>query len=417
MNTLQEIMASLRHNKLRTILTGLSVSWGIFILIVLLGAGNGLSNGIRHNFNDRATNSVQMWSGKSSIAYQGLKTDRPLDFSEKQIGDIKEHMKQPDKKTGIMEKQWVVTYKNEYGTYSIRGVNPSYKDIFNLKFEANAGRFINEMDMRNYNKVAVIDQKVVDVLFKGESALGKYIKIGPVMFRVVGINSKKEQYGSPNCYIPFTTAQLVYNPNRKFGSIAMTVEGLKTKVENDTFNSKLKTVMAKSLRFDPKDEQALYLYNAQRQYIQTMQIFNGISLFVAIVGIFTLIAGIVGVSNIMLVSVKERTREIGIRKAIGASPFSILRSIIVESILITGIFGYFGMVGGIALTETVNYIMQQNAAHSASDTGMTVFLDPTVSLTYVVISTLILIVAGIVAGYMPALRAVRIKPVEAMKEE
>jgi ABC-type transport system, involved in lipoprotein release, permease component len=271
--------------------------------------------------------------------------------------------------------------------------------------------------MRNYNKVAVIDQKVVDVLFKGESALGKYIKIGPVMFRVVGINSKKEQYGSPNCYIPFTTAQLVYNPNRKFGSIAMTVEGLKTKVENDTFNSKLKTVMAKSLRFDPKDEQALYLYNAQRQYIQTMQIFNGISLFVAIVGIFTLIAGIVGVSNIMLVSVKERTREIGIRKAIGASPFSILRSIIVESILITGIFGYFGMVGGIALTETVNYIMQQNAAHSASDTGMTVFLDPTVSLTYVVISTLILIVAGIVAGYMPALRAVRIKPVEAMKEE
>jgi putative ABC transport system permease protein len=271
--------------------------------------------------------------------------------------------------------------------------------------------------MKNYSKVAVIDQKMADVLFKDKPAIGQYIKIGSIMFKVIGINSKKTQYGNPNCYIPFTTAQLIYNPDKKFNSIAMTVQGLKSSTANDTFNSNLKKVMGKSLRFDPKDEQAFYLYNAQRDYIQTMKIFDGISIFVMIVGIFTLIAGIVGVSNIMLVTVKERTREIGIRKAIGAPPATILRSIIIESILITGIFGYFGMVAGVALTELVNYILQQTAAQSASDTGMTVFRDPTVSLSYMFISTMILIFSGIIAGYMPARRAVRIKPIEAMREE
>lgn len=417
MNILQEIFASLKHNKLRTVLTGLSVSWGIFILIVLLGAGNGLSNGIKYNFNDRATNSVQMWSGKSSLPYQGLKTNRPLDFGEKQIADIGEQLSEPEKKTGIIEKQSTITYQSEYGTYSIRGIDPTYKDIFNLKLEQGAGRFINVLDMKNYSKVAVIDQKMADVLFKDKPAIGQYIKIGSIMFKVIGINSKKTQYGNPNCYIPFTTAQLIYNPDKKFNSIAMTVQGLKSSTANDTFNSNLKKVMGKSLRFDPKDEQAFYLYNAQRDYIQTMKIFDGISIFVMIVGIFTLIAGIVGVSNIMLVTVKERTREIGIRKAIGAPPATILRSIIIESILITGIFGYFGMVAGVALTESVNYILQQTAAQSASDTGMTVFRDPTVSLSYMFISTMILIFSGIIAGYMPARRAVRIKPIEAMREE
>lgn len=417
MNLLQEIWASLSHNKLRTTLTGLSVSWGIFILIVLLGAGNGLSNGIRHNFNNRATNSVQLWSGRSSVPYQGLMANRNLDFTERQIGEINEHLTEPAKKTGIIDKQSVVTYKTEYGNYTIRGVNPTYQDIFNLKFEEDGGRFINQIDLQNQSKVAVIDRKIVDVLFKGKPALGEYIKVGSVMFRVIGINSKKERFGNPTCYIPFTTAQLIYNPNRKFNSIAMTVKGLKTKVENDTFNTKLIGVMAKSLHFDPKDEQAIYLYNAQREYIQTMKIFDGINLFVGIIGIFTLIAGIVGVSNIMLVSVKERTREIGIRKAIGAPPGSILRSIIIESILITGVFGYFGMIGGIGLTEIVNYILQQTAANSNPENDMTIFLNPTVSLTYVMVSTLILIISGIIAGYMPARRAVRIKPIEAMREE
>ena len=415
MNILQEIFSGLKHNKLRTILTGLSVSWGIFILIILLSAGNGLKNGVISNFSDRATNMVQIWSGRSSLPYKGLKSGRSLNFAEKQIVDLKDGLKETSGQTGLIEKTLNITFNNEYGSFSINGVKPVYNDIFNLKFDQGNGRFINDMDLKNNNKVIILDRKIEETLFKTESALGKYVKVGEVMFKVVGINTKKERYGEGSAYIPFTTAQSIFNPDKKFYHIAMQVNGLKTKEENDAFNDRLKENMSQSLRFDPKDTQALYLWNSQRDYIETMKIFGGITIFVSIIGIFTLIAGIVGVSNIMLVSVKERTREIGIRKAIGAPPRSILTSIIIESILITTVFGYLGMMVGVGLTELINTIMQQTAAQS--DTGMSVFKDPSVELSYVFISTAILIVAGVIAGYMPARRAVRIKPIEAMREE
>ena len=414
-NTIQEIIASLKHNKLRTVLTGLSVSWGIFILIVLLGAGNGLKNGVTSNFSDRATNTVQMWSGMSSLPYKGLKSGRSLNFSEKQIADVDENLVQTSNQSGVIEKQLTITNKSEYGTYRVKGVDPSYENIFNLKFDPDGGRFINYLDNKAINKVIVIDKKIEDVLFKGKPALGSYVKVGDLMFRIIGVNTKKERFGDGSAYIPFTTAQYIFNPDLKFNSIAMSVNGLKTKEANDAFNDKLKGTMSKSLSFNPDDTQALYLQNSQLNYIQTMKIFDGITIFVLVIGIFTLIAGIVGVSNIMLVSVKERTREIGIRKAIGAPPASILQSIILEAIIITTIFGYVGMLGGIGLTEFANYIMQQTAA--ASPDAPTVFKDPTVELSYALISTGILIVSGVIAGYMPARRAVRIKPIEAMREE
>src|SRR5665647_383599 len=416
-NTIQEIIASLKHNKLRTVLTGLSVSWGIFILIVLLGAGNGLKNGVTSNFSDRATNTVQVWSGTSSMPYKGLKSGRSLNFGERQINDIDKDLVEADTETGVIEKQLTITNGSEYGTYSIKGVNPNYSGIFNLKFDDKGGRFINNLDLKSSNKVIIIDKKIEDVLFKGTTALGKYVKVGSVMFKVIGVNSKKERWGDGSAYIPFTTAQYIFNPNQKFYNIAMTVKGLETKESNDKFNDKLKSTMSKSLRFDLNDSQALWIQNSQRDYIETMQIFAGITLFVSIIGIFTLIAGIVGVSNIMLVSVKERTREIGIRKAIGAPPASILKSIILESIIITTIFGYIGMIMGVGLTEIVNYMLLQSAAQNPSETGMSIFKDPTVPLSYVFISTGILIVSGVIAGYMPARRAVRIKPIEAMRQE
>lgn len=414
-NTIQEILDGLKHNKLRTVLTGLSVSWGIFILIVLLGAGNGLKNGVTSNFSERATNTVQMWTGTSSLPFKGLKSGRSLNFGDKQINDVNDNLTETSNQTGIIEKQLIITNKSEYGTYSVMGVNPSYSDVFNLKFEPDGGRFIDYLDNKSIDKVIVLDKKIEDVLFKGTTALGKYVKVGDVMFRVIGINSKKARYGDGSAYIPFSTAQYIFNPDLKFHSIAMSINGLKTKESNDAFNDKLKKTMSKSLSFDANDTQALYIFNAQRNFIETMQIFNGITIFVAVIGIFTLIAGIVGVSNIMLVSVKERTREIGIRKAIGAPPASILRSIIIEAILITTIFGYVGMMMGIGLTELVNYIMEKSAAGGGD--GMSVFKNPTVELSYVLISTGILIISGVIAGYMPARRAVRIKPIEAMREE
>ncbi|MBP1677929.1 MAG: hypothetical protein H6Q20_2488 [Bacteroidetes bacterium] len=414
MDIIQEILAGLRHNLLRTVLTGLSVSWGIFILIVLLGAGNGLKNGVTSNFRDRATNTVQMWPGETSQPYKGLKSGRSLQFSEKEINEVND-LSETTGQTGIINKNSTITYKKEYGTYRLIGANIDYEKIFNLKFDKDGGRFINQLDMTASKKVIVLDQKIVDVLFKTEPALGKYVKVGNIMFQVIGVNSKKARWGDGNAYIPFTTAQTIYNPNKKFNSIAMTVDGLESEELNDAFNEKLKSNMGQSMNFDPKDTQAIHVWNAQRDYIETMKIFGGITIFVAIIGIFTLIAGIVGVSNIMLVSVKERTREIGIRKAIGAPPATILRSIIIEAILITSIFGYIGMMFGVGLTEVVSFVMEKSAAGNPD--GMSVFKDPTVSLTYVLVSTSILIIAGIIAGYLPARRAVRIKPIEAMREE
>ncbi|HPT42748.1 MAG TPA: ABC transporter permease [Paludibacteraceae bacterium] len=417
METIEEIISTLKHNKMRTVLTGLSVSWGIFILIVLLGAGNGLKNGVTSNFSDRATNTVQMWPGHTTKPYKGLKTNRQLNFTEKEIDNLKENVKESDEETGIIEKSVTVTYKTEFGNYELKGVDPSYAKIINLKFIPGDGRFINSLDVQNNSKVIVIDKKVEENLFKGKPALGEYVKVGSVMFRVIGINSKKEQFAGTQVYIPFNTAQRIYNPDKKFWSIAFTTKGLETKQANEDFDENLKKTMSQTMFFDPKDEQALWIRNAQRDYIETMNIFNGINIFVSIIGIFTLIAGIVGVSNIMLVSVKERTREIGIRKAIGAPPATILISIVIEAVLITALFGYIGMMMGIGLTEIVNFVMEKGASKNTSDMQMTVFKNPTVQLSYVFFSTTIIIIAGVIAGYMPARRATRIKPIEAMREE
>ena len=418
---MHEIFSVLKHNKLRTTLTGLSVSWGIFILIVLLGAGNGLKNGVTTNFGQRAINTIQMWPGTTSKPFKGLKTNRSLNFSEKELNHIDESIKEKEDQTGIINKNSTITYKQEFGNYTIKGVHPAYLQVFGLEFQPGSGRFINNLDIKNRDKVIVLDRKIAEILFKKEDPLGQYVKVGSIIFKVIGINTKKEGWDGSQAYIPFTTAQSIYNPDKKFGSIAFTTSGLETKKENEDFNEKLKNNMSQTMMFDPKDEQALWISNSQENYLQTMKIFNGLNLFVTIVGIFTLIAGIVGVSNIMLVSVKERTREIGIRKAIGAPPANILRSIVVESILITAVFGYIGMMLGIGLTEIVNFIMEQGASTAPESSnpaeGMTIFKNPTVQLSYVLFSTVILIIAGVIAGYMPARRAIKIKPIEAMREE
>ncbi|MFV0391754.1 MAG: ABC transporter permease [Paludibacteraceae bacterium] len=418
-----EIFATLKHNKLRTALTGLSVSWGIFILIILLGAGNGLQNGVTSNFGRRAINTIQMWPGTTSKPFKGLKTKRDLKFTEKELKSVDEYIPEKDDETGIINRSSTITYKNEYGDYSVVGVHPAYKKVFDLEFLPGNGRFINDLDVKNRDKIIVIDKKIAETLFKNGKSLGEYVKVGSIMFKVVGINTKKEGWGGSQAFIPFSTAQSIYNPDKKFRSIAFTTKAktLETTAENEKFNERLTKNMSRTMLFDPEDSEALWISNSQENYLQTMKIFNGLNLFVTIVGIFTLIAGIVGVSNIMLVSVKERTREIGIKKAIGAPPASILRSIVIESIVITALFGYIGMVLGVGLTEVVNYIMEQGAAVAGSGDSpadnMSIFKNPTVQLSYVVFSTIVLIISGIIAGYMPARRATRIKPIEAMREE
>lgn len=415
----QEILDTLKKNKMRTALTGLSVTWGIFILIVLLGAGNGLKNGVMQNFSSRAVNLINLWPGTTSIPYQGLKTERNLSFTESEVELIRKEVEESRTITARINSTQTIAYGKEYGSYSVRGVMPGYYDIEKLIIGNGEGRFLNQLDMRERNKVIVLDKKIADLLFKDESPLGKQVKVGKLMFKVVGVNSKKEQWGGSNAYIPFTTAQTVFNPNRKFYQITFTVEGLQTEAENDQFNESLRELMGRQLDFDPKDDQALWVNNAQKEYVETMKIFGGITFFVGIIGILTLIAGIVGVSNIMLVSVKERTREIGIRKAIGATPMAILRTIILESIFITTLFGYIGMLLGIGLTELINFVMIQsaNAAAASDEPQMSVFTNPTVDIGYALFATVVLIIAGVVAGYLPARKAVRVQPIEAMRQE
>ena len=415
----QEIFSTLKQNKLRTTLTGLSVSWGIFILIVLLGAGNGLRNGVMENFQERAVNRVALSSGRTSLPFKGLKSGRNLQFADKELELIHNEVDESRLITPQSVRSQTISNSNEFGSYQVRGVMPDYLGIEKLIIRPNDGRFINQLDIKNENKIIVIDKKIEETLFKGKSAIGNYVKVGQLMFMVVGINTKKQQWGDPTAYIPFSTYQLIYNPSKKFNNITFTVEGLNTKAENETFNENLRKEIAQSMSFSSDDTQAVYVNNSQEDYIQTQKIFGGITLFVGIIGIFTLIAGIVGVSNIMLVSVKERTREIGIRKAIGASPMSILKTIVLESILITAIFGYIGMMAGIVLTEVANFIMEQSAAQQVTGDGpqMSIFKDPTVNIGIVLISTAILIIAGVVAGYMPAYKAVKVKPIEAMRKD
>jgi putative ABC transport system permease protein len=420
MDYLQEIFATLRKNKLRTTLTGLSVSWGIFILIVLLGASNGLKNGVTANFEHRAVNRINMWTGITSMPYQGLKSGRNLKFSEQEISVVEDKIKESRLVTARSNRTQNISYGTEYGSYQINGVMPSYAEMEKLVFEPGNGRFFNHLDYTQRSKVIVIDKQMAEVLFKEKSPLGEYVKVGQLMFKVIGVNSKKEQWGGSVAYIPFSTMQVVFNTDKKFYQLSFTVEGLETTAENERFNKSLRNLMGRQLKFDPEDSQALWVNNSQSDYIETMKIFSGVNLFVTIVGILTLIAGIVGVSNIMLVSVKERTREIGIRKAIGAPPASILTSIILESIIITAIFGYIGMFLGIGVTEIMNFITEQaaNVAQSA-DGGpqMSVFKNPTVNIGYAIFATVLLVISGVIAGYLPARKAVKIKPIEAMRQE
>lgn len=415
----QEIMDTLKKNKLRTTLTGLSVSWGIFILIILLGAGNGLKNGVMQNFSSRAVNRINLWSGTTSMPHNGLKSGRQLMFTENEVSAIQNQVEESRLITARYNTNQTIAYGTEYGTYGLRGVMPNFSEIEKLIVPSDKGRFINELDINDRNKVIVLDQKIVDVLFKNEDPLGKMVKVGQIMFKVVGINTKKEQFGGSNAYIPFSAAQAIYNPQRKFWQITFTVDGLTTEAQNDRFNESLRSMMGARLNFNPEDEQALYIHNAQSDYVETMKIFGGITLFVTIIGILTLIAGIVGVSNIMLVSVKERTREIGIRKAIGATPLSILKTIILESIFITTIFGYIGMMIGIGLTELINYFMVQaaNGKPVTDEPQMSIFTNPTVDIGYAIFATIVLIIAGVIAGYLPARKAVRVQPIEAMRQE
>jgi putative ABC transport system permease protein len=398
-------------------LTGFSVAWGIFILIILLGAGNGLIHTFEQDSANRMLNSMRIFPGSTSKAFEGLSIGREIQFKNFDLALLQRNFRDNIIKAGatVSSGSMTISYGPEYVKQSLTGVYPNFTKTEDVKIKS--GRFINELDMANNRKVIVMYEKTAKTLFThNENPVGQYVQAGDVMYKVVGIYTNSGNSQDADLYVPFTTVQLVYCKGDSISNLIFTTQGLDTQKANDKFEKNYRKVMGKAHRFDPLDDSAIWIWNRLTNYLQQQKGANIIHTAIWVIGILTLLSGIVGVSNIMLITVRERTREFGIRKALGARPSSILKLIITESIAITTLFGYIGMVLGIAGTQ----LMDKLFANQTVDIGVEstkFFLDPTVDISVAIEATLTLIIAGTLAGFFPARKATKIRPIEALRAE
>ncbi len=416
MELLNEIWQTARRNKLRTGLTGFAVAWGIFMLIVLLGAGNGLINAQLRQSTRFLSNSMKIFGGETSKPYKGLKEGRDIRLKERDLQTTESEFSANIDETGATQDQYAQTVSRgqQYVNTTLTGVYPNHNRID--KTEMLYGRFINKIDLDEKRKVLVLgDQTAAELTNDVKGLVGEYVEVGSFAFRVVGIYQEPQNARS-NAFTAYSTLNTMFNKSDEVGNIEFTFHGLPTQQANEQFESKYRARLNANHQAAPDDERSIWIWN---RYTQSMQMNTGISIIrmaLWIVGLFTLLSGIVGVSNIMLITVKERTHEFGIRKAIGAKPWSILRLIIVESVIITTFFGYIGMLLGIMANE----YMDATLGHDVIDTGLfkaTMFVDPTVGLDVCLEATMVMVVAGTFAGLVPAMKAARIRPIEALRAE
>ena len=415
---LSEVWSTSKRNKLRTSLTGFAVAWGIFMLIFLLGAGNGLINAQLQQSTRFLANSMRVFSGETSKAYKGLKEGRSITLNDKDILiSNKTYGQYVDDVGGRLEQYNVnINYGDNYvASQSLVGVAPTHPKID--KTELIAGRFINEIDMKEQRKNVVLSRSQAKELCKDyRSLVGKNVKISNLNFQVVGIYKDDESRNNTEAFIAYSTIKTIYAKGDDAGSLEFTIKNLKTREDNKQFEKNYRASINNNHQAAPDDERTIWLWN---RYMDNIQMNQGIAIMQTalwIVGLFTLLSGIVGVSNIMLITVKERTREFGVRKAIGAKPWSILKLIITESIIITSFFGYIGMVCGVAANE----IMDATIGHTTVDTGLfkaAMFVNPTVGLGTCIGATIAIVIAGTIAGLIPAIKAARIRPIEALRAE
>ena len=402
----QEIFETIRKNKLRTFLSGFTVALGIFIFIILFGFGNGLKNQFQEFFLDDATNVIFLFPGKTSKPYNGFKSNRRIEFRNDDLSDIKEQF--PfflEYITPRISRIATVKYKNDFDNYTSRAVGPAHQ--FAEKTILMKGRFINQDDIKNKTKYAVIGRLVAQDLFNQEDPLGKFIDIGNSVFKVIGVfqddgGDREERY----IYIPYTTRQLLEKSNDKLDQIVLAFKPQIGHSGSVLFERKLREFLKKKKSIDPSDPNGIYIRNIADQLKQNQQFANVLQLIVTFVGLGTLIAGIIGISNIMVFVVKERTKELGIRKALGATPKSVIRMILQESIFITTISGYMGLFIGIFVLKNIGVSLQDYFIKN-----------PYIDTSTALFSTLILILFGGIAGYIPAKRAAQIKPIIALRDE
>ncbi|WP_121666780.1 ABC transporter permease [Mesonia aquimarina] len=408
----EEIFETIRKNLLRTILTGISVASGIFILVILLGVGEGMQNGIENQFQNDAANRISVWTGRTSVEYKGLNPGRRIQlknddysFTEKKFADELEYK-------SALYRIWgsLVSYKKESGSYRVEGVLPDYQ--FLEGEDMIKGRYLNYNDHQKYSKVAVIGKKVALDLFKNkEDAIGKLIEITGINFKVVGVYSDPGgEREEARVFIPLSTSQRVFNAGNNLQGLAFTLPKQDNFEEalaiSTNFTEKLKDQLKRSHTVAPSDESAISINNSLENAKRIYDMMNMIKLFFWGVGIATILAGVIGVSNIMLIIVKERTKEIGIRKALGAQPFSIVTMVLHESIFVTTIAGFLGLLGGLILLEFVGPMVQ-----------IEFLRNPTVNFNVAITTLIILVLAGAIAGFFPAWRAARIKPIIALRDE
>nr|WP_294857790.1 ABC transporter permease [Prevotella sp.] len=415
---IKEIWSTSKRNKLRTSLTGFAVAWGIFMLIFLLGAGNGLINAQLQQSTRFLANSMRVFPGETSKAYKGLKEGRSITLNDRDILISNQTYGQyVDDVGGRLEQYNVnINYGDNYvASQSLVGVAPTHPKID--KTELIAGRFINEIDMKEQRKNVVLSRSQAKELSKDyRSLMGKNVKISNLNFQVVGIYKDDESRNNTEAFIAYSTIKTIYAKGDDAGSLEFTIKNLKTQEDNEQFEKNYRASINNNHQAAPDDDRTIWLWN---RYMDNIQMNQGIAIMQTalwIVGLFTLLSGIVGVSNIMLITVKERTREFGVRKAIGAKPWSILKLIITESIIITSFFGYIGMVCGVAANE----IMDATIGHTTVDTGLfkaAMFVNPTVGLGTCIGATIAIVIAGTIAGLIPAIKAARIRPIEALKAE
>lgn len=402
----QEIFGTMKKNKLRTILTAFSVAWGIFILIVLLAAGQGLKNGVKAQFGNDASNSIWIDGGTTTLAYEGYKPGRNIQLTNSDFYYVKKDLPGIDNASAVYQgwENKVLSYKNEHAGFIVRPVAPDHNKL--ERAVITSGRFINEIDFNEFRKVCVIGKPVQDALFKKEDPIDKFIDVAGTKYRVVGTFNDPGRGDNERIYIPLLTAQRIYNGKDHVHTIWAST-GTVSVEQSEKMAQEFRQRMAKKYHFDPNDLNALGIYNNNVEFKRVMGMLDGIKIFVFIIGVLTLIAGVVGVSNIMMIIVKERNKEIGVRKALGATPFSIVSLIIQESVFITFIAGYIGLMAGIGLVEAIKAFGLEGDF----------FKNPDVDLRIAISSVTLIIIAGALAGLFPALKAARVEPITALRED